>query len=89
MLFISSVQHQYWFSEKLWDFARVVHVYDFLVTMAGGVEADSSVDRGHLARICDGGRDARAPRFAAGTPALRAWRPGRPRFVFCPSEKAR
>ena len=86
---------------------------------ADGVQADSSVDRGHLARIRFCGRDARAPRFAdrpRSVVSRRARRPrsqirgrrsgrflrgarascphsflraGRPRSVFCPSEKAR
>gem|GEM_PF-2167988 len=38
---------------------------------ADGVQADSPVERGHLARICDGGRDARAPGLPGETPALR------------------
>jgi hypothetical protein len=34
---VTSVQHQSLFSEQLWDFAQVVHVYDFLVVAAGRV----------------------------------------------------
>ena len=37
---------------------------------AGGVQADSSLECGHLARFCFCGRDARAPRFADGVEAV-------------------
>jgi len=72
MLF-TNVQHQTLFSEKLWDFAWVVHVYDLLLATAGRVEERVKIswliaimERGHLARFGPGGRDARAPGFADG-----------------------
>ena len=47
------------------------------------------MERGHLARFCFCGRDARAPGLAGGTPALRVLRARRSRCVICTSEKAR
>jgi len=50
----------------------------------GGVEADSFLERGHLARFCFCGRDARAPGFAGGIEADSSLERGDlARFCFC------